>query len=124
GLPVQSNATMTPAKTADANEDRDQRERLLVAVAEAFAEHGFDGLTIERVVELAGVPRTAFDANFADRHEAVEAAAAAAAERFLAFVLAACAAQEKWPLKVKVAIGATLDFAAAAPAQAALLAVD
>jgi hypothetical protein len=45
-------------------------------------------------------------------------------ERFLGQLLHACSAQDEWPLKVKVAIGATLDYAAAAPAQAALLDLD
>jgi AcrR family transcriptional regulator len=101
-----------------------QRERLLGAVAEALAAHGYAGLTVERVLEIAGVSRTTFYANFADKEEAVEASMEVAFERFLALLLRACAAQKEWPLKVKVAIGASLDFAAASPAQAQLFDLD
>jgi AcrR family transcriptional regulator len=98
-----------------------QRERLLAAVAETLAEHGYAGLTVERVLAIAGVSRATFYVNFADKEEAVETTMEVAFERFLGLLLRACGAQEEWPLKVKVAIGATLDYAAAAPAQAALL---
>ncbi len=101
-----------------------QRERLVLAVAEALAAHGYADLTVERVLEIAGVSRTTFYANFTSKQDAVEAAQEVVFERFLALVLGACSAQQEWPLKVKAAIGASLDFAAAAPAQAALLDLD
>jgi AcrR family transcriptional regulator len=101
-----------------------QRERLLLAVAEALSEHGYAGLTVDRVLQGAGVSRATFYANFTGKQDAVEAAQDVLFERFLGLLLRACSAQQEWPLKVKVAIGASLDFAAAAPAQAQLLNLD
>ncbi len=103
----------------------DERERLLLAVAETLAEFGYAGLTAERVVSTAGLPISSFLANFPDgRAAAVIAAQEFFFERFIALLLHVCAAQQEWPLKVKVAIGAGLDFAAASPAQALLLDLD
>ncbi|MBA3865824.1 MAG: hypothetical protein H0X42_05690 [Solirubrobacterales bacterium] len=49
-----------------------------------------------------------------DDHQAV-------LEGFLAHLRRVCRLQSEWPLKVKVSIGAALDFAAAAPERAKLL---
>jgi AcrR family transcriptional regulator len=101
-----------------------ERERLLAAVAETLAEFGYAGLTVERVVAVADLPPASFEANFDDSRAAVVAAQEFFFERFIALLLHVCAAQQEWPLKVKVAIGASLDFAAASPAQALLLDLD
>jgi AcrR family transcriptional regulator len=66
--------------------DDHQRERLLAAVAETLAEHGYAGLTVERVLAIAGVSRATFYANFADKEEAVETTMEVAFERFLALL--------------------------------------
>jgi AcrR family transcriptional regulator len=101
-----------------------QRARLLAAVPEAVAAHGYAGLTVEHVVSIAGVSRPTFYANFANKREAVEVAHELVFARFRERLLSACSAQAEWPFKVKVAIGATLDAAAAAPAEAQLLVLD
>ncbi|HEX4308286.1 MAG TPA: TetR/AcrR family transcriptional regulator [Solirubrobacterales bacterium] len=98
-----------------------QRERLLAGVANVLAERGYSDLTIERILELSGASRETFAINFTSKEAAVEAAMRAASESFFDLLLRACSAQQEWPLKVKVAVGATLDYAAAAPAQVALL---
>jgi AcrR family transcriptional regulator len=101
-----------------------QRDLLVDAVAEVLAERGYSGLTIERISTAAGVSRGVFYGNFSNKQEAVEVSHGIVADRFFALLDEACKAQDRWPLKAKVAIGAALDFAAAAPAQAQLLALD
>lgn len=43
------------------------RERLLAAAADAFAEHGFDGASIDDITARAGFSRGAFYSNFSDK---------------------------------------------------------
>jgi AcrR family transcriptional regulator len=144
GLPVFEAPMLPPAKTPDADgldpgcelpkgrhclspevvAGDQQRERLILAVAEALAEHGYASFTVEQVLQVADVSRATFCNNFAGKQDAVEAAQDVVFERFLGLLRRACSAQQEWPIKVKVAIGASLDFAAAAPAQAQLLSLD
>lgn len=114
---------LPPAKPSD-SDFADQRQRLVLAIAATLAEHGYAALTVEKVLGAAGVSRATFDEHFADKDEAVEVAQEVVFARFRERLLLACAAQAQWPFKVKVAIGATLDFAAAAPDQAQLLVLD
>jgi AcrR family transcriptional regulator len=103
---------------------QNQRERLIAGVAVAVAEHGYGKLTVARVTAAVGVSRTTFYELFANKHEAVLAAHDIACEHFMGLLMRACGGQRKWPLKVRAAIGATVDFAVAQPAQAQLLTLD
>jgi AcrR family transcriptional regulator len=103
---------------------RHQRDRLIAGVAAAIAEHGYPRLSVERVIEVAGVSRTTFYAHFSNKGEAVLRAHDLIFERFLGLIVRACNAKHEWPLKVKAAIEATLDFAVEEPAQAQLLTLD
>jgi AcrR family transcriptional regulator len=102
----------------------DVRERLLAAVVRILAGSGYAGLDSASVSTEAGLSAADFDATFQDRRAAVEAAHEAVFERFRNHILEACGAQADWPLKVKVAVAAALDFAAAAPDQTQLLVLD
>jgi AcrR family transcriptional regulator len=101
-----------------------QRDRLIAGVATAVAEHGYGRLTVEHVIGVAGVSRSTFYENFENKEEAILVAHEAIFERFLGIVFRACNAASEWPFKVKSVIEAALDFAAAEPAQAALLTLD
>jgi AcrR family transcriptional regulator len=50
------------------------RDRILQAMTECCAEHGYRETTVEEVVARAGVPREAFDAAFADKEDCALAA--------------------------------------------------
>jgi AcrR family transcriptional regulator len=76
------------------------------------------------VIEAAGVSRATFYKNFSNAQEAVVVAHEAIFERFLGLVFRACNVASEWPFKVKSVIEATLDYAAAEPAQVGLLALD
>jgi AcrR family transcriptional regulator len=100
------------------------RERLIDAVVAETVELGYAGLSVERVVKRAQVSRSTFYAHFAGKQAAIEAAHEYRFERFFSRILRASDAQPEWPLKVKVAIGVTLDMAAASPIHARFLALD
>lgn len=101
---------------------RHQRERIVAAVAVIIAEDGYDGLTVDRVIALARISRGTFYREFANRREAAIGAYEEIFERFFASLVEACRTEDVWAAKVKATIGATLDFAAAEPAQAQVLA--
>jgi TetR/AcrR family transcriptional regulator, transcriptional repressor of aconitase len=52
-----------------AEQQAETRDRLLEAAAEAFAAHGFEGASIDRITELAGYTRGAFYSNYTDKSE-------------------------------------------------------
>ncbi|HSS43441.1 MAG TPA: TetR/AcrR family transcriptional regulator [Solirubrobacterales bacterium] len=101
---------------------RHQRERIFSAVAVVMAEAGYAGLTVDRIIALARISRGTFYREFANRREAAIGAHEQIFERFFASLVAACRTEDQWADKVKAAIGATLEFAAAEPAQAQVLA--
>ncbi len=53
---------------------RNQRERLIAGLAEAIAEHGYDGDPVARITRHAAVSRRTFYEHFADRDECFIAA--------------------------------------------------
>ncbi len=102
--------------------ERHQRERILAAVAEALATHGYNGLTIERIIRPARVSRTTFYRYFADKRDAVTAAHAQSLAQLRSEIEQVCPPESEWAEKVKVAIETTVAFAIAEPARAQLLA--
>jgi AcrR family transcriptional regulator len=104
--------------------EQHQRDRLIAGVAAAIAEHSYRNLTVAHVIAAAGVSRATFYKNFENGEEAVVAAHEAIFERFLGLVFRACNAASEWPLKVKAVIEASLEYAAAEPAQVGLLTLD
>lgn len=99
-------------------------ERLIAAVSAETVHSGYAGLTIEGIVRRAGATPEQFYSQFADTRAAVEATYEALFGRYLSRLLQTCNAQSSWPLKVKVAIGATLDMVAASPVEAQFLTVE
>jgi AcrR family transcriptional regulator len=99
----------------------DWRGSLLAAVVATTGEFGRAGLTVDRVVSRAGTDRATFHSHFVDEQAAVKAAHEYLFECYLERLLQACKAQLRWPLKVKVGVGITLDTAAALPVDARFL---
>jgi len=102
----------------------DQRERLIAGVAIAIAEQGYAEFTVAHVLAAAGISRRTFYEHFANKQEAVLVAHDIIFERFMRSLRGACKTQDEWPLKVKAAIGATIDWAVANPAEGQLLTLD
>jgi AcrR family transcriptional regulator len=98
-----------------------QRERILRATAEVFAEQGYASLVVSDVIARAGVSRATFYKLFADKRECVLVAQRWAFESLRESFLAACASRPQWPDGVVAAVGVALDFVAASPGRARLV---
>jgi AcrR family transcriptional regulator len=101
-----------------------QRQRLLFGTAGALAEHGYAAMTVEHVLERAGVSRTTFYDNFQNKRDCVLAAHEAAFNSLSSDLLRACAGETDWPSKVKAGVAAAMEFTAHGPEEALLLVID
>jgi AcrR family transcriptional regulator len=78
-------------------------------------------LTVDHVIDGAGVSRATFYQQFTDKHECVLAAHQVAFERLREVIDAACAKQDTWANGVAAAVGAAVEFAVESPTQASLI---
>jgi len=101
-----------------------QRRRLLAGIAKALAENGFARLTVEHVIENAGVSRRTFYEHFESREECLLAAYDAASDELWRAGKGAVAVAGDWPDRVRAAVGAALDFLAADPDRAHLFTIE
>lgn len=101
-----------------------QRERLLAAIAEVVAEHGYNKATIAQITGVASVSRRTFYEHF-DGKEACFIAAYDAVDEYLGRRLAELVAeQDEWPDQVAAALAETLHFFASHPILARLSLVE
>jgi AcrR family transcriptional regulator len=101
-----------------------QRLRLVAGVARALTEHGYASLSVEQVVEQAGVSRSTFYENFKNKHDCVLAAHEVIFDCLADEVATACAAAPDWPAKVSAAVATSLALVSDAPDEARLLSLD
>jgi AcrR family transcriptional regulator len=98
-----------------------QRERLLRATTEIFAEEGYASLAVRNVIARAGVSRATFYRIFDGKVDLVRAAQKRAFEELEGDATAACSASKDWPEGVAAGIGSVLDFARESRAECRLL---
>jgi AcrR family transcriptional regulator len=98
-----------------------QRLRLVEAMGEALAEHGYAGVTTTHVSERAHVSTSTFYKHFGNLWDCVLAAYVASADRLCERIEAACSAAEPPLSGLAVGIEAALSFVAAEPAAAQLI---
>jgi AcrR family transcriptional regulator len=98
-----------------------QRLRLIAAMAEALAEHGYANVTTTHVSERANVSTSTFYKHFGNLWDCLLAAYVATADRLCEEIEAACAARDPRSDPLAVGIGAALAFLSAEPALAQLL---
>jgi AcrR family transcriptional regulator len=103
---------------------RNQRERLIAAVAEACAEHGYAETTVAGLAQRAGVSTATFYKLFADKAECALEAHRELSERLLEEVDRACEAARGRETKVRAGIQTALALLAADPPTARLLTVE
>lgn len=103
---------------------RNQRERLMSALLECVHEVGYEKTTVAMIGERAHVSKSDFYVRFKNK----DACFAGTYEHMVGLlreqVLSAYRTEKDWPLRVRDAIAALLDFLAAEPARAQLLLVD
>jgi len=98
-----------------------QRRRLIAAMAEALAEHGYAGVTTTHVSELANVSTSTFYKHFGNLWDCVLAAYVASADRLCEEIDASCATRDPRSDPLAVGIDAALAFLSSEPDTAQLL---
>jgi AcrR family transcriptional regulator len=101
-----------------------QRERMLLAVAEAVAEQGYATTTVADVISRARLSRRTFYEHFADKEECFLAAYDTVVEQLLAAVSHSYEQAEAWPQKVHDGLRTFLASLAAEPAFARMCIVE
>lgn len=101
---------------------RNQRERMVAAIAEACAERGYAETSVADVAKRAGVSSATFYKQFADKRDCVLAAHRELSGRLLEAVDRA--REEEGGDKARAALHATLTLLAADPPTARLLTVE
>jgi AcrR family transcriptional regulator len=102
----------------------DQRRRLIAAVPQVVAEHGYEAMSVADIVKAAAVSRNAFYDNFADKQQCFAAAHEACQERLLATLEQPCDRGSSIEERVETALGRALDMLATEPEVARLLFVE
>jgi AcrR family transcriptional regulator len=103
---------------------RNQRERLLAALAECLWERGYDGTTVSMVGRRAGVSKSDFYKQFKSKDACFLAAYEDAVGRIRAQLTAGCEQGGEWAAGVLAGLTALLEHLAAEPAQAQLVLVE
>lgn len=101
-----------------------QRERMLLAVAEAVAEQGYAPTTVADIIARARLSRRTFYEHFADKEECFLAAYDTVVEQLLAAVGQAYDQADGWPQKVHDGLETFLAYLAAEPAFARMCIVE
>lgn len=104
-----------------------QRDRILLAMAEAMTENGYVGTPVAAVIKRAGVSRETFYEQFRSKEDCFEAAYERAAELMLTGILAATGAEfeaETHAHRIERLLTAYLDALSAEPAYARLFLVE
>jgi len=104
--------------------ERNQRERLIAAMAEVCGEGGYAAATVAEVARRAGVSTASFYRQFKDRRECMLASFEELFERLLGAIEGACAGEEVPAEKLKAGIGTAASLLAADPPTARLLTVE
>jgi AcrR family transcriptional regulator len=101
-----------------------QRERMLLAVAEAVAEQGFATTTVADIIARARLSRRTFYEHFADKEECFLAAYDTVVEQLLGAVGQAYEQADGWAQKVHDGLETFLAYLAAEPAFARMCIVE
>jgi AcrR family transcriptional regulator len=101
-----------------------QRERILLAVAEVCSDTGYVAMSVEDIVVASGVSRRTFYDNYKGKEEAFLAAYDEVARILLVRVKAAYDANEGLVARVRESLRAFLDFIAEEPAYADMCVVE
>lgn len=104
--------------------ERNQRGRILAAVAAEASESGYAAMTVESIISQAGVSRRTFYEHFKNKHEAYLAAYDEAAARLVRRVVTAVDATEGFAKRTEAGLRALLSFLADDPAVARMCIVE
>jgi AcrR family transcriptional regulator len=94
---------------------QNQRERIVTALVDTVAEHGYNATTVTHITKAASVSRRTFYEHFADKEACFLAAYEMVADHLRASMQAAAESFEDWPQKVRAALATMLRFLAEEP---------
>jgi AcrR family transcriptional regulator len=92
-----------------------KRQTILVGMLEAVGAEGYERTSVRTVLDRTGVYRQAFYDNFADKDECYLQAYDLGVERVETLIAEAVAGEDGWTGKLRVGLGALLDFLDAEP---------
>jgi AcrR family transcriptional regulator len=101
-----------------------QRERLLAGMLRATAQLGYREVSVQEVLERAGVSRPTFYEHFENKEDCFLAAFGTVADRLCKRLVAAAEASETWRAGLRAALGQLLCFVTEEPDAAMTLIVD
>jgi AcrR family transcriptional regulator len=101
-----------------------QRDRLLWSMVRVVAERGYDGVTVDEVVARAGVSKTTFYDEFANKDECLFCAYDRVIDELIHYVEEAFRRSGQWPERIRDALDALLRALAAEPEVAQMAAVE
>jgi AcrR family transcriptional regulator len=104
--------------------ERNQRERLIAAMAEVCAERGYVESSIAEVAKRAGVSTASFYRQFKDKRECMLASFEELFERLLEALVDACAGKVEPGEKARVGAGAAAALLSEDPPTARLLSIE
>jgi AcrR family transcriptional regulator len=103
---------------------RNQRERIIAAVAQVASVHGYGEMSVQHIVREAGVSRRTFYEQFKNKDEAFIAAFDGSSALLIASIRKAVDAEETPESKISAAFGAFLEILSASPAFAKMCIVE
>lgn len=103
---------------------QNQRERIVTALVDTVAEHGYNNTTVAHITKAAAVSRRTFYEHFDDKEACFLAAYEMVSEHVRASMRAAADAFEEWPQKVRAALATMLRFFAGEPELARLCMIE
>lgn len=134
-VPASDELTLLPERTSlprglsalsEAEVVASQRGRIMQAITEEVAEHGYHACSVQGVIRRAGVSRGAFYGAFADKEDAFQAAHVAASQQLLDLIAAAVreAPAGDWRARHRSGVVAYLEGFMSAPAYAVSFMVE
>lgn len=121
--PLRSRARR-PRRPLAWSEAADQPGEIMLAVAEAIAEKGYQATTVTEMVKRASVSLSTFYAHFEDKQGAVQATLDSGGTHLLAAALPAARRAPDWARGVRAGLAAATSFLATNPAFARLALID
>lgn len=103
---------------------RNQRERILAAVAQVASTHGYGAMSVQDVVREAGVSRRTFYEQFKNKDHAFLAAYDEASGRMMTTIRASIEQEKTFEDKISAGFRAFLELLAASPAFAKMCIVE
>jgi AcrR family transcriptional regulator len=103
---------------------QNQRERIITALVDTVAHHGYKATTVADITEAAGVSRRTFYEHFTSKEDCFVKAYEMIAAHISDSMYAAAEIFDEWPMKVRAALATMLRFLSGEPEVAKVYALE